>query len=70
MARSYPTLIPGSHDKKILQLLSELHRISFFSLTFAGKPQGQLASKAYLQGRLNDQISERYRAAIKYKIER
>lgn len=70
LARSYPTLLPASHGREIKQLLSELHGISFFSLTFAGKPQRHLASKAYLQDRLNDQISERYRATIKDKIKR
>jgi hypothetical protein len=63
-------LIPAVHAEEISRLLSDLHNINFFSLTFAGKPQGQHAALAKLNEKLKEDISGRYRTAIDTKIKR
>jgi hypothetical protein len=70
MGGFYPSLFPDSHAEKIVDLLRELHGINFFSLTFTGSPEAVEGHKAALQKQLEDDISERYRKAIEYKIKR
>ena len=70
IAESYPSLIPASHEQEIKRLVRELHKISFFSLTFTGKPQTQQTGLQLLEGKLEGDISDRYRAAIKHKMKR
>ncbi|KAF2171452.1 hypothetical protein M409DRAFT_18569 [Zasmidium cellare ATCC 36951] len=70
LAKSYPSMIPEPHKEKISQLLHDLHRISFFGFTFAGKPQTVGRSKGHLHEILDGDISDRYRAAIEYKLQR
>ncbi|KAK4506402.1 hypothetical protein PRZ48_000132 [Zasmidium cellare] len=70
LAKSYPSMIPEPHAKEIAQLIHDLHGISFFGFTFAGKPQTVSRSKEHLQGFLEGDISDRYRKAIEYKLKR
>ena len=69
-AKFYPSLIPESHDSEIKELLAKLHGINFYSVTFAGRPQTQENAKRHLESLLSTDISERYREALKYKIQR
>ncbi|KAK0247009.1 hypothetical protein B0A54_17911 [Friedmanniomyces endolithicus] len=70
LAESYPSMIPDSCGSEIKQLIYELHGISFFAFTFAGKPQGIQATKARLEGLQKEPISDQYRAAIDIKLQR
>lgn len=70
IAERYPSLIPKEHEEEIKRLISKLHEINFFSLTFAGKPETQQRATASLEEKLQENISERYRKAIEYKIQR
>lgn len=68
LASFYPSLVPASHEREIKDLLAKLHEISFFSLTFAGHPEGQKNNKAYLEELLSGQISEDYRKALENRV--
>lgn len=70
VADRYPSLLPDENREETTRLIRDLHGINFFSLTFAGKPEMQQGNLAFLQGKLQEDISERYRAAIERKIER
>lgn len=70
LAGSYPSMIPDSYGSEIGQLMDDLHGISFYAFTFAGKPQSTQATKARLEGLLREPISNRYRAAIDIKLQR
>ena len=68
LSRYYPRMIPQSHYDEISTLLSELHAINYYSLTFTGKPETVQGIQEALRNRLNRQISERYRKAIDFKL--
>lgn len=71
IASRYPGLLPKEHETEIRRLVSTMHeKINFFSLTFAGKPEVQRRNVASLESKLGEDISERYRRAIEYKIQR
>lgn len=70
MANSYSSLIPKEHEKEVKRLIYALHDINFFSLTFAGKPEMQQRNVASLEARMKEDVSERYRKAIEYKLRR
>ena len=70
LAEFYPSMIPKSYGNEIRQSIDDLHGISFYAFTFAGKPQGIQATKARLEGLQKTPISDRYRAAIDTKLQR
>ncbi|KAH9838209.1 Glutathione S-transferase, domain-containing protein, partial [Teratosphaeria destructans] len=70
LAGSYPTMIPKSHERPIKQMLSDLHGVSFFAFTFAGKPQSIEGSKKTLEEKLAAGVSDTYRKAIETKLKR
>ena len=70
MAKSYPNLLPTGHEQEIKRLLSELHTVNFFSLTFTGQHHVPRSWMQSLNQKLDGDISERYRAAIKQKMKR
>ena len=70
LAKSYPSLIPASHADEIRRLLSQLHSLNYFSLSFTGRPEAPRGAKAFLEKQLGGDISERYREAIKVKVKR
>ena len=70
LAESYPSMIPDSYGSEIRQLIDDLHGISFYAFTFAGKPQSIQGTKARLEGLQKQAISDRYRAAINTKLQR
>lgn len=70
IASRYPNLLPKEQEPEIRRLLNALHDISFFSLSFAGKPEMQQSNLSLLESRLREDISERYREAIQRKIQR
>ncbi|KAF2769997.1 hypothetical protein EJ03DRAFT_343057 [Teratosphaeria nubilosa] len=70
LAGSYPTMIPTSHESQIKQMLSDLHGVSFFAFTFAGKPQSIEGSKNTLEEKLAAGVSDTYRKAIETKLRR
>jgi hypothetical protein len=70
LAGYYPSMIPATYENQIHDLLSQLHDVSFFGITFAGKPQAQEAGKVFLKCRLQDSISDEYRDAILHKLHR
>ena len=67
LAESYPSLIPASHADEVKQLISRIHDINFFSLTYTGMPHVPQGSKTMLENQLKGDINERYRKAIEYK---
>lgn len=70
-ADSYPDLLPAAHEEEIKSLLHEMHQISFFSLTFAGRPEGAQSDRYALEQSLkSDDVRGEYRALIEKKIER
>ena len=70
IGRSYPSLLPESHSKQILDLLEQLHGINFYSLTFTGSPAAVEGRRDGLRKQLEGDISDRYRKAIEFKIKR
>lgn len=70
LSRFYPDLMPASNRDEILDMLTRLHAINFFSLTYGGKPQSQERLKGLLQQRSNSDISQRYHEVIEKKIKR
>jgi len=69
LCRLFPSLLPPSHATEIEGLLRELHSINFFTLTNAGKPQVASSMKEAIEKLLQKQdISERYRKALEYKL--
>lgn len=71
-ADRYPSLLPSDNSENLRRLMSDLHAINFFSLTFTGKPQMQQGSADFLENKLASEngMSGRYRKAIEEKIER
>ena len=68
LAKFYPALIPESHKQQITGLLSELHSLNYFSLSFPGRENVAQGLKAAVQKRLAIEISDRYREALKFKM--
>ena len=65
----YPSLLPDSHREEILRLLKDLHAISYTALTFSKKVSvifGNLDAINNLLAR--DDLTERYREALTYKL--
>lgn len=64
----YPSLLPSQHAETIKRLVTELHNISFYSLTFGNMPARGLAILDKIDEILKDpSISDRYRKALLYK---
>lgn len=70
LAKSYPSMMPKPYESQIIELLTGLHGINFFGLTFAGKFRVVEGMKANLQKIREGDISDRYKAAINYKLQR
>lgn len=72
IADRHPSLLPSEKEEAIRKLMSDLHAINFFSLTFTDKPQMQQQSASFLEAKLSTEsdMSEQYRKAIQNKIER
>ena len=68
LAERYPSLIPASHEKEISCLLTELHALNYFSLSFEGKDYVAEGFKKSVLERLNGDISPRYRDALTFKL--
>lgn len=68
LADYYPSLIPESHKTVILDSLHDLHALNYFSLSFPDRPQVAHGFKAAVERRLEGNISDRYREALKYKL--
>ena len=62
-AETYPNLLPND---QVLPFLRELHSVNFFSLSFAGR--ARTAKDVVLQRLARDDISDRYRKALEYKL--
>jgi glutathione S-transferase len=70
IAKYYPQLMPKDLADEIRRLLTKLHEIDFYSLTFTGKymfPCGTIAT--LLERRNNANTSDRYRQALDRKID-
>ena len=64
----YPQLLPQEHESLIKRLITDLHKISFYSLTFGLMPARGLAIQDHINKILKDPtISQRYREALLYK---
>jgi glutathione S-transferase len=69
LASLYPSLLPPSHKERITKALQDLHALNYFSLSFAGRVHVAQGSKDAVMKRLEGEISDRYREALKYKLE-
>jgi len=69
LADRHHALIPGAHDKQIRSLLSQLHALNYFSLSFGStKPQmARIFIEAIDERLARRNISAEYRAALEYK---
>jgi glutathione S-transferase len=65
----YPSLIPTPHKERITKGLQDLHALNYFSLSFPGRDHVAQGFKDAVMKRLGGEISERYREALKYKLE-
>ena len=63
IAERYPNLIPND---RVPALLKELHTVNFFSLSFTKRPR--TAKPVVLQLLARQDISDRYRKALEYKV--
>jgi hypothetical protein len=61
--------MPASHEDQIAKYLQDLHDLNYFSLTYAGRENVAQGITAGVQKLLDGQISNRYREALKYKLE-
>lgn len=69
MATLYPDLIPHERQEEIKALLTELHALNYFSLSFPGRPQMAEFLVGTVQKRLdNPGLSDRYRKALEFKL--
>ncbi|EXJ65707.1 uncharacterized protein A1O5_11234 [Cladophialophora psammophila CBS 110553] len=70
LAEYFPTLCPPHLASQITSLLSELHDINYFSLTYTDKPHRAVDMENSVQKVLaRSDISERYRKALELKLE-
>lgn len=63
IAETYPDLLP---NEQVRVLLEELHTVNYFSLSFAGRPR--TPKDGLLQLLARQDISDRYRKALEYKL--
>ncbi|KUJ08945.1 uncharacterized protein LY89DRAFT_598871 [Mollisia scopiformis] len=64
----YPGLVPESNKDQLIELLKELHRINFFSLSFGSRVGAVNAQKTAVEAKLaQTDISAKYRKALEYK---
>ena len=66
LAKYYPAMMPESHHDEISALLSDLHGINYYSLTFTGKPETIQGIQAALRKQLDQNITDRYRKAMDF----
>ncbi|KAK5995683.1 hypothetical protein PT974_04100 [Cladobotryum mycophilum] len=64
----FPDLAPASHRELILQLIDEIHSVNFFSLSFTKRPEIQYGIRDLIKGKMEEDISPRYRQALEYKL--
>ena len=70
LAEHCPTLRPPHLTEQIEKLLTELHDINYFSLTYTHKPQRAADMENSVHKVLaGSDISERYRKALEFKLE-
>jgi glutathione S-transferase len=69
LSNFYPSLIPTSQKEQITKGLQDLHALNYFSLSFPGRDHVAQGFKTAVFKRLSGEISERYREALKYKLE-
>lgn len=69
LSNFYPSLIPSAQKDQITKGLHDLHALNYFSLSFPGRDHVAQGFKAAVEKRLAGNISERYREALKYKLE-
>lgn len=68
LCERYPSLLPSQHAETIKRLVTKLHEISFYSLSFGNMPARGLAIQDKIDETLKDpSISDRYRKALLYK---
>ncbi len=66
----FPSLVPVQFREHVKQLLLELHDLNYFSLTYTHKPQRAAdMEKSVLKALYDPAISNRYREALKFKLE-
>lgn len=69
LASKYPNLIPDAHADKIKRLLTDLHSIHFFSVSFDKLPFVGTNNLAGVRKRLEDPtVSDHYRKLLEHKI--
>lgn len=69
IASRYPDLIPATHEEQIRQLLTDLHALNYFSLSFPGRPGIMQGIMGEIKSRIDDPtISTRYRKALEFKL--
>jgi hypothetical protein len=68
LSQYYPRMIPASRNDEVATLLAELHAINYYSLTFSGKPETVEGIDKAVEQRLEGNISDRYRQALKFKL--
>lgn len=68
ISKRYPSLSPSLQQESIEILLKDLHELSFFALSFLERPFVAEATLRAIDDRLSgNDISDRYRKALKYK---
>ena len=65
----YPDLVPEQHAGAIRELLQDVHALNYFALSFPDRPQVAEGFIKSIQDRLSqDDISDKYREALEYKL--
>ncbi|KAJ0110010.1 hypothetical protein J7T55_0148127 [Diaporthe amygdali] len=65
----YEDIIPETQAGQIRELLDRLHKLGIFSLTMGPRPGVGAGQTAVLEEKLKGDISDKYRAALKEKLE-
>ena len=61
--------MPATVESQVRQDLVALHKINYFSLSFAGRAHVAKGAEGAIQKRLaNPDISDRYRKALEFKL--
>lgn len=69
LGRFCPILYPEHLSNHITGLLDELHRITYFSLTYTKSPRRASDMENSVKSLLSDpRISDRYRKALEFKL--
>ena len=69
LASKYPDLMPAAVEAEVRQYLIALHKINYFSLSFADRPHVAKGFEAAIQARLsNPDISDQYQKALEFKL--